>query len=566
MRPTLLTLHDPAVARAFYQQGIWKDHTLYALVEEHAAKRPDKFALQDCRHRLTWADLKNWVDVVAGNLHEAGLKLCDRVAAWLPNRVESLVLLLACSRNGYVCTLSLHQNHTVDEVMTLLERCEVAAFVGQVNYGSDADRKNVFERLRHLGSVRRVFFVEPANGTVQVSPSGAGHFPAKDDRQIPSSVNRNPDKVTYIAFTSGTTGQPKALMHSDNTLLANGRAMVADWNHTAETIMYCLGPLSHHLSMIGVEQSLVSGCEFIVNDLSKGVKAFDRIIESGATYVMGVPTHAIDILQEMTAKGLERFGAVRVFYLSGAAIPKEVARRFVAIGVKPQNAYGMTENGSHTSTLPNDDLETLVNTVGQTVGRGNSCYELRIWKRDDRNTPAEPGEIGEIGGRGGSLMLGYYSNQDATRNAFNNYGWFMSGDLGRFDENGNLRIAGRLKDLIIRGGHNIYPAEIEGLALRHPDVIKAAAFPVADDRLGEKVCLAIIPVDGKQIDAQKMLAHLHQVGLSRYDMPEYFLSADEFPLTPSGKMLKRELVAMVARGEISPKAVRWQDPGRRASA
>jgi acyl-CoA synthetase len=178
---------------------------------------------------------------------------------------------------------------------------------------------------------------------------------------------------------------------------------------------------------------------------------------------------------------------------------------------------------------------------------------VRLFDPNDADRDVPPGTVGQIAGRGAALMLGYLDNQTATEQSFNKDGWFLSGDLGVIDARGNLKIEGRLKDLIIRGGHNIYPATIEALALRHPDVSKAAAFPVADERLGERVCLAVI---GK-VAGPALLAHLNAEGLSIYDMPEFFLGVEQFPLTASGKILKRELVQMVKRGELAPQPIRF---------
>jgi acyl-CoA synthetase len=136
----------------------------------------------------------------------------------------------------------------------------------------------------------------------------------------------------------------------------------------------------------------------------------------------------------------------------------------------------------------------------------------------------------------------------------------MSGDLGVLDEHGCLQIVGRKKDLIIRGGHNIHPARIEDLAHRHANIAKAAAFPIADDRLGERVCLAVLTRTHTALDPQEVLQHLYAVGLSKYDMPEFFIVMPAFPLTASGKILKRELVEMTKRGEIQPTPVRWKNP------
>jgi acyl-CoA synthetase len=210
----------------------------------------------------------------------------------------------------------------------------------------------------------------------------------------------------------------------------------------------------------------------------------------------------------------------------------------------------MTENSSHQYTHREDEFDVIVNTCG----RGGNSYEVRIFDPVDSNVEVAQGVVGQIGGRGGALMLGYFGNQEATAASFNDSGWFLSGDLGSLDAHGNLKIEGRLKDLIIRGGHNIYPAEIEALALRHALVDKAAAFPVADERLGEKVCLAIIGSAG----VQELLHHLAVEGLSKYDMPEYFLRMEKFPLTASGKVLKRELVTMAKRGDVEPVAIRFQ--------
>jgi acyl-CoA synthetase (AMP-forming)/AMP-acid ligase II len=155
-------------------------------------------------------------------------------------------------------------------------------------------------------------------------------------------------------------------------------------------------------------------------------------------------------------------------------------------------------------------------------------------------------------------MLGYFDDQKATEESFNRDGWFMTGDLGWVDENGYLRITGRKKDVIIRGGHNIYPARIEALASTHDAIQRVAAVPVPDPRLGERVCLAVMFQPGKAVSAEDLLEHLDGVGLSRYDMPEYFLSVDEIPLTPSGKIRKRDVADWIATGRVTPVAVRFE--------
>ena len=534
MRP-FLTLHDPQQARAYYTNGLWTSDTFYSLMAAWAKTHPKDPALRDARLQLTWSELKSWVDGVAADFKAQGLVAGDRVSLWMSSRAEAVVVFLACSREGFACNPSLHQTYTCQEIVELLTRLKTSAFVTEPGWGADRDKIDLDTALNGLPFLRKIY-------TPATLPK-AGAAP-------PSDPFGNPDAVAYLAFTSGTTGAPKCVMHSSNTLLANARDLVSDWGIDRNTRLLTLSPLSHHIAWVAAGQWLISGCQLITGDPPQGMSRLDWIIETDATYVMGVPTHAMDILAEQKAKGFERVGKVEVFYMAGAPIPPVVAEAFVRQGIKPQNVYGMTENSSHQYTHRDDDPETIL----ATCGRGGRAYEVRLFDADDVDRPARPGEAGQIAGRGAALMLGYYGNQEATEASFNREGWFLSGDIGSLDARGNLRIEGRLKDLIIRGGHNIHPAHIEALAVRHSGVERAAAFPIADERLGEKVCLAIIG----EVEAEELLDHLHGQGLSKYDMPEYFIHMDAFPLTASGKVLKRALIEMAKRGEIVPGPVRFR--------
>jgi acyl-CoA synthetase len=533
VRP-FLTLHHPAQARSYYEQGLWRSDTFYSLLARHAAERGSAIALQDGRRRLNWKELQHWVDGVGADFRARGLSGGDRVSIWMSNRAEAIVTFLACAREGIACNPSLHRTFTCAEIGQLLERLNAKAIVTEPDWGADRSRTDLDAVLAGVASL--------------VAAYAPDNFPrpVADER----AASADPDRVAYLAFTSGTTGVPKCVMHSHNTLLANARDMVRDWNHGPDTVLLSLSPLSHHIAWVGVAQWLLAGCRFVTNDPPAGTSTLDWIVETGATYVMGVPTHAMDVLAQQKARALARLGGVSVFYMAGAPIPPSVAAAFVAQGIKPQNIYGMTENSSHQFTHPDDDADTSVTTCG----RGGPAYEVRLFDAADRDRPVAAGEVGEIGGRGAALMLGYFDNQAATEASFNRDGWFMSGDLGVLDERGNLKVVGRSKDLIIRGGHNIYPAHIEALALRHGEVARAACFPVADERLGERVCIAV----AGSVAADELLAHLAREGLSKYDMPEYFVRLDEFPLTASGKILKRELIEMVKRGALIPEAVRFR--------
>lgn len=549
MTNTLLTRHDPAQARIFHADGTWGDETHYRLLASNAARYPDAPALRDSARRLNWTQLLRWVDAVAADLAARGLRANDRVSLWASNRVESVVMYLACSRNGYACNPSLHRTYTVAEIGELLDRLSTKAVLVEENWGADVTQHDPFEALSKLPAIRKVYRVPTSRehgNDFPIPETSTGNLPDSDE---------SPDKICYLAFTSGTTGTPKCVMHSDNTLLANARDMVRDWNHDAHSRLLSLSPLSHHIAWVGIAQWLLFGGEFVTDDPPEGMSKLDWILETEPTYIMGVPTHAMDTLAEMQQRGIERMGAVKVFYMAGAPIPPTVAQAFVDMDILPQNVYGMTENSSHHYTWPDDPQAVIC----ETCGRGGKAYEIKIFDTEDSDVELPQGEVGHIAGKGACLMLGYFDNQKATEESFNKDGWFLSGDLGLIDENGCLRFVGRLKDIIIRGGKNIHPKKIEDLAIKHPNVEKAAAFPVPDERLGERVCLAVMPTGGTP-EGQNVLGHLFDEGLSIYDMPEYYTVMSDFPLTASGKILKRELAEWAKEGRISPDPIRFKKP------
>lgn len=549
MANSLLTLLDPERLRQGYESGFWRNDTLYARAAAQAARAPGSIAIRDRRRAIGWAALVAAADALAADLRAAGLRPGNRVAVWLPSRVETLVALLACSRDRYVCCPSLHRDHTVAEVVELCTRMRAAALIAEEGYGADANRRDIFDAATAIGSLRRVHrlarLVEDAEGAWAGPALEAG----PDAAPIAA-----PDGVLYLAFTSGTTGAPKGVMHSDNTVLANARAIIADWSLTDADVICTLSPLSHNLGFGCIVMACETGCELVLPDLPRGASLLERVIATGTTFLVGVPTHAIDLLAEIRKRGETSVGALRGFRISGAAAPQAVVADLLAHGVTPQSGYGMTEACSTHYTLPDDPPALITGSSGRCA----PGYEVRIFARDDADRELPAGEIGQIGGRGASLMLGYYDDQAATEDSFNRVGWFMTGDLGWMDEQGYIRITGRKKDVIIRGGHNIFPAKIESLAMQHPAIARAAALPVPDERLGERVCLAVMLRPGKALEPEALLAHLDEAGLSRYDMPEFYLDLPEIPLTASGKILKRAVQAEVEAGRVTPRPVRFK--------
>jgi acyl-CoA synthetase (AMP-forming)/AMP-acid ligase II len=549
---SVLTLLNYAQISEFYAAGFWRDETIYGEVSNQAQRAPDKTAMRDRFRRIGYLELVNAADRLAADLHAKGVKSGDRVAVWLPSRIETAIVLVACSRNGYVCCPSLHRDHTSGDIEQLLKRMRASALIAEAGYGADAHRHSLFERTGEIESLRHVYRLEPLTEANSKNALFAELGQPVSTNETPQRID--PNTIVYLAFTSGTTGVPKGVMHSDNTLLANARAMSDDWDLKENAVLYSLSPLSHNLGLGALVMTLSGGGEFVVHDIPRNASLIDRILEINATFIIGVPTHAIDLLSELRARKLKRLGSVKGFRISGAAVPPVVAAGLLEHGVIPQSGYGMTEAGSHHYTRPDDDPSRMI----ETSGRACAGYEVKIWSSENVNVELPCGQVGEIGGRGASLMLGYFDDQEATETSFNRLGWFMTGDLGRLDQHGYLQITGRKKDVIIRGGHNIYPARIESPAMRHDAVAGAAVISVPDERLGEKACLAIVVRQGHDISPDEMLLHLDEAGLSRFDMPEYFLRLEKLPLTPNGKILKRELVDAIRRGEITPVPIRFR--------
>lgn len=547
----VLSLQDVTTARRFHAAGYWQDYTFYQRMAYWAQIQPDARALTDSVSSLTYAELRDWVDTYAQQLAAAGLRPGDRVAVWSPSRLESVITLLACSRMGYVCVPSLHRDHTPDGVMGILERTRASAIVWQRGYGASLHHRDIAQEAAALAHVRHLTVLDPLemDGGPEVLRFGGLVSRAVPDLPV---AGTDPDRIFYLAFTSGTTGVPKGVMHSDNTLLANGRAVARDFGFDTRTVVYTLSPMSHNMGTVSLAVTLACGGGLVMHGPLDAPRVVERVITTGASYLVGVPTHGIDLVSRIGAG--RGFGRVRYFQLAGSPVPLRLAQAYMERGIVVQNCYGMTENCSFLYTRPDDTVDVIT----QTCGRCADGMEIAILDPQNGDCVLADGETGEVGIRGASMMLGYFDDQAATEQSYTDAGWFLSGDLGVRDRNGNIRIVGRKKDLIIRGGQNIHPARVEDLAMRHPAVVKAAAFGLPDDRLGEKMCLAVIL--RQNVAPADLLAHLAISGLAIYHMPEYVVALENFPLTASGKILKRELVAMVADGRLSPAAVRW--PGK----
>ncbi len=306
---TVLTTLSGAQIKSFYAAGYWREETIYDYARRNVQARPGSFAIRDRNRRLTYDELVGFADALAGKLERAGVQAGQRVGVWTSSRVETAIAWLACSRNRYVCCPSLHRDHTVGDVTKLLERVGAAAFIGEAGWGADAERFDVFSDVAKQEGMMLV---------IRLTADGASELVSNQDPSD-SEPSSDPDRVVYLAFTSGTTGEPKGVLHSDNTLLANARAIAADWKFGPESVLYTMSPLSHNLGLGAMIAAFASGGELVVHDLPRGRSLLERLEETRATFLFGVPTHAIDLLSELRARGGSgRIGCLEGFRVSGA--------------------------------------------------------------------------------------------------------------------------------------------------------------------------------------------------------------------------------------------------------
>jgi acyl-CoA synthetase (AMP-forming)/AMP-acid ligase II len=346
------------------------------------------------------------------------------------------------------------------------------------------------------------------------------------------------DDLVRVAFTSGTTGDPKAVLHLHNT--TNSAVRFANRGHgiMRDSVVLVFLPAGMNWGLLNVLQALEAGCTLIMQDVFDAVAAMRLIEREHVTYFCCAPAHLVAMLN---SPELERFdlSSLRTVVTGGASCPIEVIRAFRAhLRGELLELYGMLETGFQSWTHPSDDVEAVCGTVGRPIPE----VESKVLDDNDRECP--PGAVGEIASRGPSITIGYYNNADANARSFTPDGWFRTGDLGTFDERGMLRIVGRKKEMIIRGGANIYPREIEEVLYQHPDVMDAAVIGIPDARLGERTCACVVPRPGRSLDFNAIVEFLRPK-IATYKLPEVVEVMTDLPRTPTGKIQKEPLRAAV---------------------
>jgi fatty-acyl-CoA synthase len=503
------------------------DRTTGEQLEYVASRWPDQLALVS-RHqnrRMTWAEMLAAVDAIGSGLNALGVRRGDRVGVWATNCWEWVAVHFACARIGAVL-VSVNPASRVRELSFVLRKSRMKAlFLSECD--EHTNYREVLNESRETATdselQHAIYFETPMWGDL------LGFQPR---RQLEIAL----DDVTNIQYTSGTTGSPKGVLLTHRNLVNNGFLIAKTLRYT-ENDRICLPvPFSHCFgNVIGTMAALASGAALIVPNACFDARATLEAIEAErATSIYGVPTMFI---AELSHPEFSQFDltSLRTGVMAGAPCPVEIVKRVVADMHCPQFTigYGLTETSPIiTMSDVDDDLEHRVSTVGKVM----PCTEIKVVSLSNGGV-LDRGEQGEICARGYMLTQGYDGERKATERAIDSEGWFRTGDLGVMREDGYIQVTGRAKDMIIRGGENIYPREIEEFLYTHPKIAEIYVTGLPDERLGETVLAWIRLKDGETASPEDIREFCRN-RIAHFKIPQHIRFVNSFPTTVSGKIQK----------------------------
>ena len=533
----MLVTNDVLARRRSAAGSFWPNRTLLDHLARAVAAAPDKVAVVATRsetgavRRISYRDLDHMSGAVAGALAARGVGHGDVVSFQLPNWWEFTVLHLACLKLGAVSNpLMVIFRERELTFMLGLARSKVlvvpASFRGFDYPAMVAGIRSDLPDLAHV-------FV--AGGT------GEDTFDQLLDGAPQPPAALSPDDVIQLLYTSGTTGEPKGVMHTSNTMLSNLGPFAERLGLSADAVIHMPSPMAHQLGfMYGLVLPVMLGATAVLQDIFVAEEMARQIISERATFTMGATPFLNDLTEHVAASGIGT-PSLRIFVSAGAPIPRAlVTKARATLGAAIVSAWGMSENGAVTTTRPEDPEEKTTMTDGVAL----PGMEVRVLDASGAVAPA--GEEGQLQVRGCSNFIGYLRRPELDPKDAD--GWFDTGDLARMDEAGYIRITGRSKDIIIRGGENIPVVEVEGLLFKHPAVAAVAIVGYPDERLGERACAFVVPRDGQSFSFEAMAAYLAEQRMAKQYIPERLEIVSELPRTPSGKIQKFRLRETVRNG------------------
>lgn len=531
----------PELSARYHSEGFWRDRVITDFLDEFAAAAPDKVAFVDHRREITYAQLRDDVDRCALGLLELGVGPGDVVSFQLPNWIEWVVVHYAVTRIGAISNplIPIYREREV-AFMIRLARSKVLVIPETFR---DFDYPAMYDGLDGaLPDLQHTLVVGSTFDEFMAVP-----WEERRDRTQLSALRPAGDDVTLLIFTSGTTGEPKGVMHTHNTMVAANRPLPERLGIADDTVFHIASTLAHLTGFLyGARLNVQNGATCVLQDVWDKEQFVSLVERHRINYTSGATPFLHDFISARSLADAD-VSSLRLFCCMGAPIPRaivEQARETVPAMVV-LGGWGQTENALVTLGVPGDPVDKIVGTDGY------PWPGMEIRTVDSEGRPAPAGESGRLQVRGPSLFVGYLDRLEETRAQFDG-DWFDTGDVGVIDADGYLKIAGRTKDIIIRGGENIPVAFVENVFYENPKIESVAVIGLPDPRLQERACACVV-LKPEALDEgftfAEMREYLASKGLAKQYWPERLEVLDELPTTPSGKIQKFHLRAQIAGSE-----------------
>ena len=512
-------------------RGLWTPTTLVERVRTHATNRPDAIAIIDGTddRRISYAQLWRDACTFAAFLRSRDVQPGDTVSVQLPNAYETAVVDLGVLAIGAVLN-PLLPNYRFHELRHVLAVARTKAYVTPDTF-RDFDHLMLARTLR---SELRDLHTHVVVGTPDDSEAIALRD-VLDNHASDMHTELDAAALSELIFTSGTEAEPKAIMHTEQTINVNVRAVIDAMGLANGDVVWMPSPIGHSTGLnFGLRLALYEGLPIVLQDRWDAARAAELIERERCTYTLAATTFLNDLVRHSTVSGRD-LSSMRCFGCGGAPVPPDLVHAAASIGVKVLRIYGSTEGLVITWNRADSPLDKRVDTDGLAMPH----VELEI--RDDDDLVVAPGTAGEIHVRGPEVCVGLFDDPERTARVFTHDGWLRSGDLGVLDDDGYLTIVGRKKEIIIRGGMNIAPREIEDLLCEMPAVRAAAVIGLPDERLGEIVCACVVTDEQVAVTLDDVVLFLRSRDLATYKLPQAIRLIDAIPMTASGKLRKAAL-------------------------
>ncbi|WHH23542.1 medium-chain fatty-acid--CoA ligase [Escherichia coli] len=515
---------------AYRQQGLWGDASLADYWQQTARAMPDKIAVVD-NHGASYnySALDHAASCLANWMLAKGIESGDRIAFQLPGWCEFTVIYLACLKIGAV-SVPLLPSWREAELVWVLNKCQAKMFFAPTLFKQTRPVDLILPLQNQLPQLQQIVGVDklaPATSSLSLSQIIADNTP------LTTAITTHGDELAAVLFTSGTEGLPKGVMLTHNNILASERAYCARLNLTWQDVFMMPAPLGHATGFLhGVTTPFLIGARSVLLDIFTPDACLALLEQQRCTCMLGATPFVYDLLNVLEKQPAD-LSALRFFLCGGTTIPKKVARECQQLGIKLLSVYGSTESSPHAVVNLDDPLSRFMHTDGYAA----AGVEIKVV--DDARKTLPPGCEGEEASRGPNVFMGYFDEPELTARALDEEGWYYSGDLCRMDEAGYIKITGRKKDIIVRGGENISSREVEDILLQHPKIHDACVVAMPDERLGERSCAyVVLKAPHHSLSLEEVVAFFSRKRVAKYKYPEHIVVIEKLPRTASGKIQK----------------------------